>query len=152
MPAPTVVTTPRSAILLCGVSMQLGTPTPYVIGSIVGCNGIGWTHAMVPNIHNDLSGGWTELLSSCIRSLTPFTVNIVHNSNADWTSLASTGIVMMSCVWPVARGYSTGAIDYFEAGVSAYSFGSPDIEQRVMAAMTINPSGRPTHAEGTLVV
>lgn len=149
MPAPTVSVAPRNAILLCGVNMQLGTPTPYIIGNIVGCNGLGWNRTMVPNVHNDLAGGWSEELASCIRRLSPFTVNVVHNSNGDWSSLASANFAIMAIVWPVARGFTTGATDYFEAAANSYSFGAPDIEQRVMATIGITPSGAPTHVAGT---
>lgn len=104
----------------------------------------------VPNIHNDLTSGWAQVLLSCIKSLKPFRVSVVHDTNgSQWLTWLQQKLTTMSITWPVEQGYSTGGVFSGLAGVTDYTFGSPDIQGRINAEMTITPSGVWTVTPGT---
>lgn len=139
-------------ILLCGVAMTIenSVPTPIAIGAITSCTGFGASRNVVPNIHNDLPNGWAEVLVSCIKQMKPFRVGVVHNTNSiQWKTWLEDQLRTMAITWPVEAGYTTGAVDEFEAAVSDYEAGATDIEGRVNATFVITPSGELTHTNGT---
>ena len=138
-----------SGILLCGVAASLGS-TPVVIGRITGLTGFGVERQAVENIHNDVTEGWGERLLSCIKMMKPFRISIVHATNAtDWYTFITQALAAMAITWPVESGFATGSVYSFSAAVTDYTAGSPDIQQRVNAEMTITPSGKLTITAGT---
>lgn len=150
--------------MLCGVAASIipgaaGSPgdpaatpligTPVVIGRITGMTGLGADRKAVPNVHNDVTSGWIEKLISCLQEMKPFRVSVVHDSNGtQWKTWISQLLGVMAITWPIERGYTTGGVMSFQAAVTDYTFGSPDIEGRVNAEMTITPSGEPIIAAG----
>lgn len=127
--------------------------TPIVIGRITGLTGLGADRKAVQNIHNDLTNGWVEKLISCIKEMKPFSISIVHDtSGSQWKTWISQTMGDFSITWPAEKGFSTGGLMTFDAAITDYTFGAPDIESRVNATMTITPSGEPTIVSGTAVV
>lgn len=143
---------PKPGILLCGVAITDGkAESPIVIGAITSCSGFGASRQAVPNIHNDVTGGWAEVLMSCIRMMKPFRVGIVHQSNStSWKTLLTQAMSTFAITWPIEDGYTTGAVYSFKAAVTDYEAGAGDIESRVNAMFTITPSGEPTITAGTV--
>lgn len=143
---------PKPGILLCGVNITSDPDgTPVVIGAITSCSGFGASRQAVPNIHNDVTNGWSEVLLSCIRTMKPFRIGVVFKSNStDWKTFLTQGLKTLAITWPVEDGYTTGAVASFSAGVTDFEAGAGDIESRVNATFTITPSGEPTITPGTL--
>lgn len=140
-----------SGVLLCGVVASIGD-TPVVIGRITGLTGFGVERQAVPNIHNDVTNGWGEVLLSCIKTLKPFRISIVHDTNgSEWKTWIAQSLQDFAIAWPVEQSFSTGGLTEFQAGVTDYTAGSPDIQGRVNAEMTITPSGEPTQTSGTAI-
>lgn len=139
-----------TGILLCGVVASIDPDSPTVIGRITGLTGFGGERIAVDNIHNDLPNGWTQRLLSCIKSLKPFRISVVHDSNSeDWKDLLEQELKEMSIVWPVEGGYTTGGVYAFDGAVTDYTCGSGDIQSRVNGEFTITPSGEPEITPGT---
>ena len=115
--------------------------------------GLGADRKAVPNVHNDVVGGWIEKLISCLQEMKPFRVSVVHDTNGtQWKTWITQLMGVMAITWPVEKGYTTGGLMAFNAAVTDYTFGSPDIEGRINAEMTITPSGQPTITAGTQAV
>lgn len=139
-----------SGVLLCGVAAGIDTETPIVFGTITGLTGFGAERAAVPNIHNGLTNNWGEMLLSCIKSLKPFRISFVHDTNAtDFKTMIEAPMAEMAITWPVEKDYDTAAVTTFDAGVTDYTAGASDIQGRINAEVTITPSGEPTHTPGT---
>ena len=144
-----------TGVLLCGVAASIEPSAgglPVVIGSILGLTGFGGERQVVPNVHNDNLGGWTENLVSCIRTLKPFRISLVYDTNSiQWKTWLAQTMQAMAIVWPVEKNYATGGTVTFQAAVTDYTAGSADIQGRINAEMTITPSGEPTITPGTPV-
>lgn len=125
-------------------------PVAIVIARITGITGMGAERVSVPNVHNDVASGWIETLVSCLRSLKPFRISVVHDTNGvQWITWLTQLMSTLAITWPLESGYSTGGVTSFQAAVTDYTFGSADIQGRINAEMTITPSGIPTVTSGT---
>lgn len=112
--------------------------------------GLGGERLGVPNVHNDLTSGWAEVLLSCIKTMKPFRVSLVHDTNgSQWITWLTQSLGAIAITWPIEKGYSTGGVASFLGGVTDYTFGSPDIQGRINAELTLTPSGMPTITAGT---
>lgn len=104
----------------------------------------------IPNIHNDLTAGWIQYLISCLQTMKPFRVSVVHDTNGQqWVTWITQYLSQISITWPIEQGYTTGGVIAFQGAVTDYTFGSPDIQGRINAEMTITCSGAPTITAGT---
>lgn len=144
---------PAKGVLLCGVAVSATSgesgATAVVIGRITGLTGLGADRKAVQNIHNDLTNGWVEKLISCIKELKPFSISLVHDTNgSDWKTLITQSIGAFAITWPTEQGFVSGGELSFNAAVTDYTFGAPDIESRINATMTVTPSGEPTITSG----
>ena len=111
---------------------------------------MGGDRIAVPNVHNDNASGWAEVLLSCVKTLKPFRISVVHDTNgSQWITWLGQALSTLTITWPVEKGYTTGGVISFLGGVTDYTFGSPDIQARINAELTITPSGAPTVTAGT---
>lgn len=132
--------------MLCGVTVEFND---VVQALITGCTNMGAERASVPNIHNDVIGGWADVLYSCIVRNKPFRLTFVFKTN-DATWIANMKVVSNFIItWPIVQGFTTGGtLSWAKCGITDYMFGSPDIEGRINAEATFTPAGLPVVVAG----
>ena len=111
---------------------------------------MGAERVAVPNVHNDLTSGWVEYLISCLQTMKPFRISVVHDVNgSNWLTLIEGKIGPITITFPIVSGSSGAGSIAFQGAVTDYTFGSPDIQARINGEMTITCSGLPVVTAGT---
>jgi hypothetical protein len=130
-------------IILCGTTIGFQNG---LIGKLLEVSDIGAERRAVDASFSGAS--WAEVILSCIARLTPFTATIAFEPNADWKTGIKAQLETLTITWAIPENGTTAATLSFKAGLTRFTIRGSN-EERVVATVTITPSGEPTLTSGT---
>ena len=134
--------------MLCGSAVSYQSS---LLANLLDVSEIGASRVAVDATNNaDTSGGWGRVILSCIKRLKPFRATIAFSGNYDWKAAIAAALAQCTITWPIEDGYTTAGTLGFKAGVTDYA-AAGQLETRMVATITITPSGAPTITPGTPV-
>lgn len=127
------------AIMLCGAVIGFGEDED-LLSELLELNDIGMDRRAVDATTGASPELWGEIILSCIKRLTPFTVTIAFQPNARWDEAIVLPKSETIITWPIPEGYETAAVWTFMAGITSFK-ARGQLEDRMTATVQISPSG-----------
>lgn len=131
--------------MLCGASM---TQVAAAAGKLLAISGLGASRAAVDATSNeDATLGWGKVILSCIARGLPFRATVAFSPADDWVTPMTAALADWTLTWPVETSFTTAGTIVWKVGLTEFVI-TGQLEGRVVAEMTLTPSGKPTFTAG----